>query len=109
MGVLLPAPTPFEDFGSIAFDFMDAFFYSCEFLLQLVSVLFQPFLFLFCGYETTEECTASTPAAAAGAGASTSSRSRLGSSWPTHFHHPLSMGSLYIQILNREAEYKDTN
>jgi len=108
VGVLLPAPTPFEDFGSIAFDFMDAFFYSCEFLLQLVSVLFQPFLFLFCGYETTEECTASTPAAAAGA--STSSRSRLGSSWPTHFHHPLSMGrSLYIQPLTKAAEYKETN
>lgn len=72
----------------LACKFLDSLFYSCELLLQLVSVLFQPFLFLFCRYETAEERTVSTPATAAIP--SPSSQRPLASSylWFTHFLSP---------------------
>nr|CAJ71785.1 unknown protein [Candidatus Kuenenia stuttgartiensis] len=71
----------------LAFKFLDAFCCSCELFLQLVTVLFQHFLFLFCGYETSEERTTSTPAAATAT--SQNPRHSLASSWfATHFSSP---------------------
>ena len=80
-------PAPRWSLNLLAFKFLDAFCCSCELLLQLVTVLFQHFLFLFCGYETSEERTTSTPAAATAT--SQSSRHSLASSWfATHFSSP---------------------
>jgi hypothetical protein len=75
---LLFAPTPCWSLNLLALKFLDALFYSCKFFLQLVSVLFQPFLLLFCRYETSEEHTAFT----------TRSKSPLAFSWLTHSLSP---------------------
>ena len=88
-GAFLFAPTPFGSFDLLTLKFLDAVFYSCKLLFQLVSVLFQPFLFLFCGYETPKKHTASTPTTAAGT--SPSYLCPLAPSRLTHLYHPLSI------------------
>jgi hypothetical protein len=83
---LLFATTPCWSLNSLALEFLDVLFYSCELFLQLVSVLFQSFLFLFYGYKSPEEHIASRLAAAAAT--SPSSRSSFASAWLTHFLSP---------------------
>jgi hypothetical protein len=82
MEALLFAPTPCWSLTLLTLKFLNVLFHSCELLLQLVSVLFQPFLLLSRGYETSEEHTASAAATSA------SSKSPLAFSRLTHFLSP---------------------
>lgn len=84
--VSLFTSTPCSLPGLGAFKLLDAFFYSCEFLLQLLFIFFQSFLLLFRGYESSGKHAASTSTTAAAT--SPNPQCTLASCWSTHFLSP---------------------